>query len=210
MANDMFPFFMGPVGRNIHVDASGRLIVTGDVAGGPLYAFGFGQYGRVCVVDSSGRLVVSPLSPGIGGGTVGPGTSGVVSKFDSSTTVGNSSINDNASGVYPLGKTFFEPIQRLTSATGVSVDLSLANEFRIILGHNVIFTFTKPRSGAKYTFIIKQDAVGTRTVTWPTAVKWRGSIPPVISTGNGAKDIVTMIFDDIDSTYDADIAQAFG
>ena len=62
-----FPFATGPAGRNLVVDASGRLIATGE-AGNQLFPFGFGDTGRALVVDGSGRLVLSPESPGVGSG----------------------------------------------------------------------------------------------------------------------------------------------
>jgi hypothetical protein len=51
-------FKVGPLGRTLSVDASGRLLATTEPADG-LYPFGFGDKGRQVVVDGSGRLVVS-------------------------------------------------------------------------------------------------------------------------------------------------------
>jgi len=65
----MLPFSFGPQGRRIVVDASGRLIATGDT-GQDLFVFGFGNTGRSLVVDASGRLVLSPESTALASGDI--------------------------------------------------------------------------------------------------------------------------------------------
>lgn len=59
---------------------------------------------------------------------------------------------------------------------------------------NVVFTFSNPKVGAQYTLIITQDSTGSRTYTWPAAVKWPGGTTP---TGSGANkiDVITMLYD---------------
>jgi len=59
--SDLFPFMVGPKGRNIVVDASGRLVFTGET-GTAGYVFQFGPKGRPMLVDASGRLYISPHS----------------------------------------------------------------------------------------------------------------------------------------------------
>ena len=59
-----FVFDNGPAGRSLRVDASGRLLATGDVGAG-LFVYGYGDSGRALMVDASGRLAVV-LSGGAG------------------------------------------------------------------------------------------------------------------------------------------------
>lgn len=63
-------FEWGPTGRSIKVDASGRLLTTGDPVGG-LYPVGYGQTGRALCVDASGYLAVT--STGSSGGSINNG-----------------------------------------------------------------------------------------------------------------------------------------
>ena len=64
----------------------------------------------------------------------------------------------------------------------------------VTLGGNRTFTFANPKSGARYSIIIKQDATGSRTVTWP-AIKWAGGTTPTLTTTANKYDIVTFIYD---------------
>jgi len=61
---NIFSLSDGPTGRYIVVDASGRLVSTGDNGSG-LFPFSYGSTDRTLVVDSLGRLVLSPLSEGL-------------------------------------------------------------------------------------------------------------------------------------------------
>jgi hypothetical protein len=43
--------------------------------------------------------------------------------------------------------------------------------------------------------IVKQDATGSRFVTWVTTVKWSAGAAPVLSTAANSTDIVSFIYD---------------
>ena len=54
---------------------------------------------------------------------------------------------------------------------------------------------TNIANGSVYTVILKQNATGTRLVTWASQYKWQAGLPPVLtSTANGV-DILTFISD---------------
>lgn len=59
---------------------------------------------------------------------------------------------------------------------------------------NVTFTLNNPVTGSVYIIKITQDATGSRTYTWPAAVKWPGGTAP---TGSGANktDIINLYWD---------------
>ena len=98
-------------------------------------------------------------------------------------------------------KASHSPFNTLTSATNVTVDFARGYNFKIILGHNVTFTFTNPRDGERYLFHIKQDATGGRTLTWPSEVIWPSGNAPVITTSGLARDVVTIFYDEDDDIY---------
>jgi len=50
-------------------------------------------------------------------------------------------------------------------------------------------------AGGTYNLIVKQDATGSRIVTYATAVKWSAGTVPVLSTAANATDIVSFIYD---------------
>jgi hypothetical protein len=41
--------------------------------------------------------------------------------------------------------------------------------------------------------ILKQDATGGRTVTWPASVRWAGGTPPLVTPAANAIDIYAFI-----------------
>jgi hypothetical protein len=60
-----------------------------------------------------------------------------------------------------------------------------------LIGTPVTFNFYATTSGftSKMQIIIKQDATGSRLVTWPSSVKWPAGSAPTLSTGGHAYDV---------------------
>ena len=57
------------------------------------------------------------------------------------------------------------------------------------------FTFSNPKSGARYILILKQPSSGAAgTVTWPT-IKWVGRTTPALTATNSNYDLVSLIYD---------------
>lgn len=87
----------------------------------------------------------------------------------------------------------------LNSQTGtgaVTLDLRTGNKIFFTFGTgNVTFTFTAPSKPCTITLWLKQDSVGSRTVTWPVSVKWPAGLAPVLSTGVNAIDMVSLTYD---------------
>ena len=54
---------------------------------------------------------------------------------------------------------------------------------------------TNVKDGAVYTMILKQNASGSRTVTWGTQYKWQSGIAPILTATANAVDILTFISD---------------
>ena len=63
-----------------------------------------------------------------------------------------------------------------TAADGATVtfDTSLAKEHAVTLGGNRTFVFANTQVGDSFSITVKQDATGSRTVTWPSGIKWAG------------------------------------
>jgi hypothetical protein len=88
----------------------------------------------------------------------------------------------------------------LADAPSITVDWSKGNAQAVTLHGNRIFTFTNGQKGGKYLLIVKQDATGSRTVTWPSAVNCPGVTPPILTTTANKKDYISFFYDGV--TYD--------
>lgn len=75
-----------------------------------------------------------------------------------------------------------------------TIDFSLGNISYITLESNVTLSFINPSVGV-YIFYLRQDATGSRTVTWPSNVKWPNAAAPTLTTTALAWDIVTLMYD---------------
>jgi hypothetical protein len=96
----------------------------------------------------------------------------------------------------PLGGTFSNG----NSGAAATIDWTKGNKQTITLTANCTFTFTAPDApsgsvGATLSIRLIQDGTGSRTVTWPAAVKWIGSAAPVLTTTAAASDIVSLLWD---------------
>lgn len=74
--------------------------------------------------------------------------------------------------------------ETVTANTGTAYTIDLANgSVQILtLTGNVTFTFPTATAGKSFILLLKQDGTGSRTVTWPAAVKWPGGTAPTITS----------------------------
>lgn len=89
------------------------------------------------------------------------------------------------------GETYFDAGNSTAAAT---LDLANGNVQRLTLTANCTLTLTSPASGAMraMTLLVFQDGTGSRTITWPGSVKWGLAGAPVLSTGAGRMDIISL------------------
>jgi hypothetical protein len=59
----------------------------------------------------------------------------------------------------------------------------------LTLTGNVTYTFPTATAGRSFLLIEKQDATGSRTVTWPAAVKWPSGTAPTITSTASRSDL---------------------
>jgi hypothetical protein len=84
--------------------------------------------------------------------------------------------------------------------TTETIDLEGGNVHSGTMDDNCTFTFSNPSATGKacsFTLILTQDATGSRTATWPAAVKWPGGTAPTLSTG--ANDVDVLAFFTLDA-----------
>lgn len=92
---------------------------------------------------------------------------------------------------------FFTEVDNGTSLAATSIDWTVGQKQKVMLGVNTTFTFAAPLGPCNVLLKVVQDSTGGRTATWPTNVKWIGGAAPTLSTGAGAIDIVSFYFDGV-------------
>jgi len=82
-------------------------------------------------------------------------------------------------------------ITALTDGANIATDCSVSEDFSVTLeGSRTFDNPTNMTAGATYTFIITQDATGSRLATWGDKFFWAGGTDGVLSTGANAVDVL--------------------
>jgi hypothetical protein len=87
------------------------------------------------------------------------------------------------------------------SGTAKTIDWNAGNVQYVTLTGDCTFTFSNPIAGARYCLMLKQDATGSRLATWPAAVLWSAGTAPTLTTTAAKVDIITFIFDGVNTKY---------
>jgi len=140
----------------------------------------------------------------------GTGTMGLVIKSEEGTRhfLGAASViggdySDAIDGVKLLVKgntqidgQVYAPYNTLTDGATITPDFNDSNNMVVTLaGNRTMANPSNLKDGASYTIIVKQDATGSRTLSFGTAFKWAGGTAPTLSTGANAVDILTFVSD---------------
>ena len=138
------------------------------------------------------KTLTSPVltTPNIGAATAISVTSGTINSTSDITA-----------------KRFVLTNNSISSSTSTNLDLSSGNVITINMTSNInTLNLNNPSVG---TYLIKfvQDAIGSRTITFPSAWKWAGGITPLLTTTANKLDIVTLIYDG--TNFYATIVQNF-
>lgn len=97
-------------------------------------------------------------------------------------------------GVFTNGYT--EETVVANTSTAYTIDLANGSVQYLTLTSNVTYTFPTPVAGKSFMLIQKQDATGSRTVTWPASVDWPSATAPTLtSTASKADKFVFTAID---------------
>lgn len=107
---------------------------------------------------------------------------------------GKFSIVDGVSASDTYQKKSFETELTLTDAATVTWDASVSRNATLTLGGNRTLSISNPVSGVMYRLLVKQDATGSRTLTFPSNVIWQGAKPP-LSTAGQSTDKILLTYD---------------
>ena len=140
-------------------------------------------------------------------------TTGIITTADSS---GNLELQNNGTTALSLqsGKVINPSVTNYTETaytanTSTAITVSLSNGTVQILTLTGNCTLTMPTAGAGKSFIIllRQDATGSRSITWST-VNWAGGTAPTITSTASKQDIFSF-FSDGTSWYGSVIGQNY-
>ena len=80
---------------------------------------------------------------------------------------------------------------------GTNVEWSSGTIHAITLTANKTLTFTGAVAQQSITLIIRQDATGSRIITWPT-MRWPAATAPTLTTTANKVDIISVYYDGSD------------
>jgi len=89
------------------------------------------------------------------------------------------------------------PYIELADSPTIAVDWSKGRAQSVTLGGSRSLTFSNGQKGASYLLIIRQDATGSRILTWPASVHWPGGTPPTLTTLAGKADYLTFFYNGV-------------
>jgi len=87
-------------------------------------------------------------------------------------------------------------LQTATGDGSTTIDWTDGNKVKFTFGAlNETLTFTDPSYSCAVQIILVQDSIGSRTITWPSGIKWAGKEEPELSTDPDSEDIISFVFD---------------
>jgi hypothetical protein len=110
------------------------------------------------------------------------------------TTLTGSETLTNKTLTNPTVTNYVETPFTANSSTAITLALTNGTVQIITLTGNATITMPTATSGKSFIMFLKQDATGSRTVTWST-VKWAGGTAPTITSTASRQDILSFFAD---------------
>ena len=173
------------VGAGKTIAVAGTLNVTGTVSGGIIAPLASPTFtGTVTLPSTTSIGNVSSTEIGYLDGV----TSSIQTQLNAAVTASGTATLTNKTveaGTFTNGYT--EETVTANTSTAYTIDLANGSVQILTLTGNCTFTFPTATAGRSFILILKQDGTGSRTVTWPAAVKWpAGTAPTITSTASKA------------------------
>jgi hypothetical protein len=90
---------------------------------------------------------------------------------------------------------FIESNQVLTDAATITWSLTESRFATVTLAGNRTMAAPGNAVVGSMVLIVKQDATGSRTLTWNAVFKWPGGVAPVLSSAANAIDVFSFVYD---------------
>jgi hypothetical protein len=136
-----------------------------------------------------------------------PTSANLISVVSDETGSGVLVFNTNAALTNPTVTNYIETPFSANSSTAITLALTNGTVQIITLTGNATITMPTATSGKSFIMFLKQDATGSRTVTWST-VKWAGGTAPTITSTASRQDILSF-FADGTNWYGVVVAQNY-
>jgi hypothetical protein len=150
--------------------------------------------GPVLKVDKGGTGAATLTGVVIGNGTsaftVKTNPSGAFAGTTDTQTLTNKTVE---AGTFTNGYT--EETVTANTSTAYTIDLANGSVQILTLTGNCTFTFPTATAGRSFLLMLRQDGTGSRTVTYPAAVKWPASTAPTITATASRQDIFSFVSD---------------
>jgi trimeric autotransporter adhesin len=103
-------------------------------------------------------------------------TTGTLATLAGTETFTNKTVE---AGTFTNGYT--EEVATANTSTAYTIDLAGGSVQILTLTGNCTYTFPTPVAGKSFILVQKQDATGSRTVTWPASVDWPSATAPTLT-----------------------------
>lgn len=137
---------------------------------------------------------VSGLGTGVATFLATPSSANLISAVTDETGSGVLVFNNTPSLTNPTVTNYVETPYSANSSTAITLALTNGTVQIITLTGNATITMPTATSGKSFIMLLKQDATGSRTVTW-TTVKWPGGTAPTITSTASKQDIYSFFAD---------------
>jgi len=186
----------------------------------PVTTISFGSTGLTPATATSGAVSVAGTLAVANGGTgitsfgtgvatwLGtPTSANLISVVSDETGSGVLVFNNTPSLTNPTVTNYVETPYSANSSTAITLALTNGTVQIITLTGNATITMPTAVSGKSFIMFLKQDATGSRTVTWST-VKWAGGTAPTITSTASRQDIYSF-FSDGTNWYGVTVGQNY-
>jgi hypothetical protein len=166
------------------------------------------------IIGNGSQLTGVPISTGVSGlgsnvatflGT--PTSANLISVVSDETGSGSLVFGTNAALTNPTVTNYVETPFTANSSTAITLDLANGTVQIITLTGNATITMPTAVSGKSFIMFLRQDATGSRTVTWST-VNWAGGTAPTVTSTASKQDIYSF-FSDGTSWYGVNVGQNY-
>jgi hypothetical protein len=146
------------------------------------------------IITAGGVGIAKALYVGTTTNFAGAITYGGVTLTNSVTGTGKMVLDTNPTITNPTVTNYVETPYSANSSTAITLSLANGTVQIITLTGNATITMPTAVSGKSFTLLLKQDATGSRTVTW-TTVSWPSATAPTITSTASKMDKFVFISD---------------
>ena len=137
---------------------------------------------------------VSGLGTGVATFLATPSSANLISAVTDETGSGSLVFATSPTLTNPTVTNYVETPYSANSSTAITIALTNGTVQIITLTGNATITMPTATSGKSFIMFLKQDATGSRSVTWST-VKWAGGTAPTITATASRQDIFSFFAD---------------